>query len=464
MRNLALLMIFPLIALGQASTFKIEEEALLQDALVSYYVAEADSGTVLSAYQKSKNMAPASVLKLFSTAVALDELGPDYRQESTIYHSGNISGETLIGDLVFDPNFNPTLGAMRFGENLTLISTELLSFLSSKGIKSIQGKVKVLERVTVPERIPRTWIWEDMGNYYGAGGGSVSWNENIFELVFSSGAPGEPAKLIKTSPELPFIQVDCQVQASMIDRDLAYCFSRPGDDRISVSGTIPAHQKYFVVKAALPQPALCLAHLLTKSLLKAGIMIQGDPEAINRLPLNVETIGSFKSATVKEIVEQTNLNSVNFYAEALLEIAYQHSGSKDLKLDWFQYQLSQSFEVNTSLLFDASGLSRFNAVSSQQVVTLLRNTLAKDQRGVFENSLSVVGQSGTLKSLLRKTSANGFIKGKSGSMTGVRCYAGLVTAVSGKRYVFALMLNNYEASYSGLKPLIEKFMLSLFEQ
>ena len=464
MRKILFFLVLPFSSMGQGGVFKIENDASLKDALVSYYIADLDSAAPIAAYQESKNLSPASVLKLFSTAVALSELGPDYQQESGIYISGTVAAGSLNGDLIIDPNYNPTLGAMRFGQNLEKVSTAIQGFLTAKGITNIQGKLQVVEKVSVPQRIPRTWIWEDMGNYYGAGGGSVAWNENILELMFSSGAAGEPAKLLKTEPEVPFLDLVNEVKASTMNRDLAFCYSRPGDHQISISGTIPEQKNYFVVKAAMPDPGLALANLLTTDLLKKGVMIKGKPSVRGQLGAEVTKIGGIKSASVSEIVAQTNLNSVNFYAEALLELAYQHSGAEVEKLDWFKQRLQQNYGIEAPLLFDASGLSRFNAVSSKQVVTLLTQAISGSQGSSFERSLAVAGRTGTLKSLLRRTPANGFVKGKSGSMTGVRCYAGIVTAVSGKNYVFALMLNNYEENYAVLKPLIEQWMLSIFEQ
>ena len=134
-------------------------------------------------------------------------------------------------------------------------------------IKVIQG-VKVIDSTMELETLPRTWIWEDIGNYYGANPCGTVFNENILELYFESGKPGEPTRIVKMVPDLPLLQIENRVKASDQNKDLAYCFGGPYDRGLVVEGTIPANKRSFKVKAALQRPQRGLSYLIYNALKK----------------------------------------------------------------------------------------------------------------------------------------------------------------------------------------------------
>ena len=117
----------------------------------------------------------------------------------------------------------------------------------------------------------------------------------------------------------------------------------------------------------------------------------------------------------------------------------------------------ENLDVNVAgmRLKDASGLSHFNAVSSKQLVELL---LRMKENKAFTNSLPIAGESGTVKSFMKNAKINGSIKCKSGSMQGVRSYAGYVNNTSGKQFAFAIIVNDADASGIKVKKKIEELM------
>ncbi len=239
---------------------------------------------------------------------------------------------------------------------------------------------------------------------------------------------------------------------------MAYAFGGPYGRGMTVEGTIPANRKKFKVKASLQNPQMALAYMVFKELEKDGYIMKGRYGAWDKpKKKKVYMFGAVKSATVSEIVKKTNFKSVNILAENLLQNSYLASGSNIGQGKWAKKYLKEKLGVNVAgmRLKDASGLSHFNAVSSKQLVELLLRM--KDNKA-FTNSLPIAGESGTVKSFMKNAKINGSIKCKSGSMQGVRSYAGYVNNTSGKQFAFAIIVNDADASGIKVKKKIEELM------
>ena len=111
---------------------------------------------------------------------------------------------------------------------------------------------------------------------------------------------------------------------------------------------------------------------------------------------------------------------------------------------------------------NTGGLSRYNTVTAKQMVFLLKYMKNKSKFSKeFYESLAVVGKKGTVRYMLRKTSAAGNMRAKSGSIRSVRCYAGYVKTKSGRDVAFSIMLNNFNCSSSKARKKIEKVLKAL---
>ena len=115
-------------------------------------------------------------------------------------------------------------------------------------------------------------------------------------------------------------------------------------------------------------------------------------------------------------------------------------------------------------LYDGSGLSRFNTITTKQLVSILSEMDKSQHKEVFYNSLAIAGKSGTLSSIAKGTAAEGKIYGKSGYMTNVRSYSGYITTNSNKKIAFAIIVNNYNCSAYEMKKMLEKIMVSLVNE
>ena len=435
----------------------------LKSASLAYQLSDAVSGEIVLEHNPQLALAPASVLKLFSTAVALDVLGGETRPSTKVYFDGNIEKGVLEGDLIIDPSFDPSLGSSRFENGLGFKIKQIMILLKGKGIKEVSGKIKIVEKVNAANQIPRTWIWEDIGNYYGAGVGSTILDENVLELHFKSGKAGTLTTIEKTVPALSWLTIENHVTASKKRKDLAYAFSSPGSNKIIVTGTIPMNNRDFTVKASLPQPAVVFAEQLSAGLVGMGLEVEEGYAVIEKVSASAELIKEFDSVTLKRIVKETNINSVNVLAEALVALAHDRSESSLSRQEWMESELKKHINTNGMKLYDACGLSRFNAVSVSQMNELLKWMSDHEESKNFYYSLAISGFSGTLKGFLKETEAIGKFRGKSGSMSGVRAYSGILEAKSGKKYNLSVMVNNYDLGNSELVLLIQDWILKLYQ-
>jgi len=426
---------------------------IFKPASVSITVYDLNEDKYLIEENSEKVLTPASTQKLFSTAIALHSLQPDHQFETKLAYTGSYQDGILRGDIYIFPNLNPTLASERFGRDLSEITGAIKNWLIENKIKVISG-VKVIDPTMEKETLPRTWIWEDIGNYYGANPCGTVFNENIVELYFESGEAGKPTKIVKTNPALPLLKFENRVLGSEIKKDLAYCFGGPFDKGLVIEGTIPANRKNFKVKASLQRPQKGLAYLVYEALKNEGVVVKGQYTAYPTPKKTSKQFAVVKSATVGEIVKETNHKSVNILAENLLQNSHRFSGSELDKEKWAKGYLKSKFgiDVNGMKLFDGSGLSHFNSVSSKQLVQLLVKMKGNES---FVNSLPIAGESGTVKSFLKNSVLNGNVRCKSGSMTGVRSYAGYINNTSGKKFAFAIIINNADAKGSEVKKKIE---------
>lgn len=433
-----------------------KNDAAFKPASIGFAFYDLDSSKYIVDYNKEKVLSAASTQKLLTTAIALKNLGADYQFTSTIEYSGRIQEKTLRGDICIYPNKNPCLANKRFGNKVEDIVDEIDNFLKNKGIKFLGG-VQIIDPTYETETLPRTWLWEDIGNYYGANPTGTILNENIIELHFKSGAVGTPVTLVKTIPEMPWLKFHNRVLSSKIKKDLAYVFSEPHSRYLTIEGTIPSNKNDFTVKASLPNPQKALAYQIYSKLEAKGYKLSGKYKVRKTTKKQTQIIKTIKSASVINIINQTNKNSVNILAENLLENSYDYSGNKDGKLNWTKKYLKNTLNINTEgmIIQDGSGLSVFNALSAEQIVQVL--TKMKKSK-LFHESLPVAGESGTLKSFLINSWAKGNLHAKSGSMRGVRSYAGYVKSKSGKNIAFAIIINNANCSDWKTKRKIEALL------
>ena len=172
---LSILIALPLFS--QEKAFKIFlADSALKNASVSFLVADADSFTTLYEYNSGKSLIPASVMKLVTTATALELLGPDYTFITTVGYTREVDKRTgiLNGDIVIKGGGDPALGSENFEEHYGDFTGRWIEEIKKTGISKIRGKIITDDSYYDYQPVPGKWLWEDAGNYYGAGAYGLS--------------------------------------------------------------------------------------------------------------------------------------------------------------------------------------------------------------------------------------------------------------------------------------------------
>lgn len=433
-----------------------------KNASVGLQVARLETGEIIHSYQANTLFAPASTMKLISSATALEMLGADYRFKTVVGYSGKVKNGVLKGDLLVRGGADPALGSEYFSDYYFDFLKHWAKQIKAAGIQKVSGDLIFDGSIYDTEKVPPTWIWEDMGNYYGAGANAFTIYDNMFRITFRSPKKADqPTRIIATYPKINGLSIENEVLSSEVNRDNAYVFGSPLDKIRVVRGTIPAGRTAFTIKAAMHHPEEILAADLQNALAAEGIFVQGMLRFENKQQFPMHEIYVQESPTLAEIAKVLNHESVNLFAEHFLkQIAAEQNGqgNRNDAIDIvLKYWENKQLPVDAVFMEDGSGLSRFNAVSPAFFVSLLQYMASNE---AFVQSLPTAGE-GTLTRFSTQLFPGNRLRAKSGSMTRVRCYAGYLTRTNGERLAFSIMFNNFSGSHSSLIDEIQQLLSSL---
>ncbi len=428
-----------------------------EGASIGVVVADAKNGKLLATHNPHIALTPASCQKLITTATVLKLLGADYRFKTSISINGSVQNGAIKGNLTINGFGDPTLQSKYFKRDKPIVY-QLIDVLKQQLITAIDGKI-IANTDYFSAAIPRTWIWEDIGNYYGAVPHAINYRDNLYTLFFESGKAETPAKITAIVPNNTGLVFENRVKSSVINKDLAYIFGGDVSNKRRIEGTIPQYRNNFKVKGALLHPEVCLINDLRQELKKHGIAVAGRNITVK----NKKTLHIFYSPKLADIVKITNQKSINLFADNLLfAIAKKQTGSADWNIGCkavLDYWASQGVETKRVKLLDGSGLSHFNTVSADFFNSILCKMVADSS---FVNSLPVAGKSGTLKYFGRNSSFSSDFKAKTGSMTGVRTYSGYLKNSKGKTLTVTILINNYFCDSKIVKQKVESLIEDLW--
>ncbi len=427
---------------------QFESDSQLRHAISSLYVIDAKTGDVVFDKNAQVGLAPASTQKIITSVTAFELLGSGYGYKTFLYTDGQIKNDTLKGNFIIKSSGDPTFGSWRYAvTRMEIILAAISKMISEKSIKFIDGDFIIDDRAFDTQSIPSGWIWQDIGNYYGAGINGMSWNENQYDLYLEPGKKvGDPVSIVKTVPELDVYSLVNEIKTGERGSgDNAYIYIAPYTVNGFLRGTIPFGERNFKISGSFPYPAGQLLKDIEKELSKSGIGISGEfitglNFLVNRKELMYKNtpFNFFISPSLDSIIYWFNKKSINLYGEALVKtFAWEKTGfgSTDtgvaiVKKFWQEKGLDEE-ELN---IYDGSGLSPLNRVTTHAQVQILKYAKTKDWFPSFYDALPEY---------------NG-MKMKSGTISDVKGFCGYHTAKDGKEYVFSFLVNNYSGRASQL--------------
>lgn len=415
-------------------------------------------------YNANKSLVPASLMKLVTTSTALELLDPNFKFGTKIYISSRPNQKGILhGKVIIKSAGDPTLASKYTGITPQMVFEVITQTLLQNNIKQILGGIEVNTSIFDRQVIPPGWSWEDIGNYYAAPTYGFAWRDNSYEIQLKSDRPGSRVQVVKTNPTIKDLQLDCFATAANNSKDSAYVYGAPFSYHQYIAGSIPCFKDSFIIKGSMPNPADQFNNELLSYLKNKGIKANGCSTSNLPLPENSKLIKSLFSPYLHEIVNVTNKESVNIYAEYILKhlsLKSNHTANREKGI-LFVEDFWRKHHVNLKYITikDGSGLSPQNKLTPSFLVSMLDYMRTKSPTApYFLKSLPIAGEDGTLKYFLRNTNLEKHVYAKSGSMNGVKCYAGYIYAPSKHIYTFCIMVNNYTGGPKGVTMLIEDLL------
>lgn len=463
---------------AQGSINRVVNEIKNYEAFANGQVAllatDMKTGAILAEYNPDMSVIPASNTKLFSTAAALELYGPDYVYNTRLQYTGKIDETGVLnGNIIIRGDGDPTLGSRFFTDHQNYRFNDLfVQAIKDAGIKHITGNIIGDGTIYDREMTPPTWPWEDIGNYYGAVPNGLTAYDNLITLHFKTGREGTEAIYTKCTPEIKGLSVESHGLASNVSRESSNTYGKSYQYVKYVQGFMPYNKSDITVRSIMPDPPLFVATQLMDSLNSRGIKVFGkainaaENSLYNRLDTTATTILTLSSPTLADIIRQTNLFSINLYAEHCLSlVGIRQVGSSDVtKAAWAltSFWRSKGMDIKGLSLNDGCGLSHYNIVTPRQLcylLTYMRNTSKYYE--AFNNSLTMCGVKGTMSGMCLGTRAENNARGKSGTIRRVKSYSGYVASRSGREIAFSIIINNFTCSSSETRTMMEKFIVAL---
>lgn len=437
-------------------------------------ILDPTTNKVILAVNPDKPFKPASVLKVITTAAALERLGPDFKFRTGVYTEGTIQADgVLLGNLILVGRGDSNL-TDPYGELLQMPAlVELAQKLGALGIKKVQGDIVGDDSYFDPTSHGKGWTAQELKSIYGAPINALSINNNVFWIHAHAAKQGK-AVSVSIEPGTSYFRVkNTGITGGPKSRETLIVRYAPGTKTITVTGVLPV-KKTSSHSILLDKPAEVTATMLKEELRRHGINATGKVRVIHNGDMPAEAtsgwhlLAEHESPPLYRALEIINKHSQNLHAEMLLRTLgaeFKNQGTDEAGLDavW-DFLVEAGIEGTDSekiRLNDGCGLSRDNLVTPRFQTSLLKFLSTRPYFDLFLSTLAISGTDGTLKNRLASDQVRGNIHAKTGTLNGVSTLSGYMTTKSGRNLVFSIFANNVRASMTTVKRTIDE-ICSLF--
>ena len=431
--------------------------------MVGVKVVSLTSGKVVFEENAEKYFMPASNMKNFTVATAIEKLTPDFRFVTSIYAASlpDVDG-TIKGDLRIFGRGDVSM-ATRFNGGDPLKSLDpLVDKIVQTGVKKIEGDIVADDSYFRGFAIPVTWEWDDLQWWHGTEISSLPLNESVVVVSVTPGPVGY-ACTVKVTPYNPVMRItnSCMTAAAG-SRKTLNVHKRLDQNILDITGALPLNDRGFNDQIAVSRPAELLAALLRQRLIEKGIAVAGNYRYERRsdasMPSGVE-IAKLESAPFASITANTLKPSQNMFTETLLwTLGEQERNASAAPGGATPVSTADSSELGLAVVkrfltsigvapdgivqYDGSGLSRHDLITPAAVVQLY-SYMGKQSRysQVWRDSLTIGGVDGTLRNRFRGTRAAANVRGKTGTIDQVSALSGYVKTATGEELAFSMIVN-----------------------
>ena len=436
----------------------------LRRGSIGVKIVALDTGKVVFEENAEKYFMPASNMKSFTVATAMEKLSPNFRFTTSVFANSmpDASG-TIKGDLTIygrgDVSFSTAFYESDYYKGLD----NLVERIVAAGVKRIEGNLVGDESYFSGAPLPAGWEWDDLQWYYGAEVSALPLNDNALDLSVKAGSVGAPC-VVSLLPSNPVVRIinTCVTTARGTGNTLA--IKKDLDQNVlEISGTLPVGGDGFYKPVTVSHPAEMFVALLRQRLEQKGVVVTGQTRVIGGKEKAARAaasqvapvqIAQLESPPFSLIAAKTMKPSQNMYTETILwalgEQLGNRPGSRATSAER-GIAVVRSFltEIGVApdgiIQYDGSGLSRHNLVTPSSLVTLYTYMARQSPySAAWLDSLTIGGVDGTLANRFKGAKTKGNVRGKTGTIDQVAALSGYVTTAAGERLVFSIIINGVD--------------------
>jgi D-alanyl-D-alanine carboxypeptidase/D-alanyl-D-alanine-endopeptidase (penicillin-binding protein 4) len=448
----------------------LDGNAVAKRSFIGIHVVQLKTHRVLYERNADRFFLPASNMKLFTTALALEQLGADHRFITRLVTDDS-------GNLVFMGGGDPTLSGRQYpykkdaGKGPPLGALEKLADDAvEQGLTRVDGDIVGDDTLYPWVPYPPTWSQDDQMDSDGAPVSALSLNDNVISFRVRGGEkPGDPVEIVPT-PEVEYFTIDNRIATGEPKSTARIRVVRTGNSRgLEFSGMVPPGGVYSET-IPVDDPALFSAIALYDALIRRGVEIRGAPVARHRA-VGEEKIGVSgrlwamrTSPPLPEILQMVDKVSQNLHAELMLREVGNVKGADGTReaglkvMEGFMKTIGAAPDENR--VDDGSGLSRNSQVTPKLVTRLLTRMAPND---VYLSLLPIGGEDGTLSHRLCCTAEAHTVLAKTGTLNRSVALSGYAESKTHGRLAFSIIVNNFPARTVDVQPWVDKIALALTE-
>jgi serine-type D-Ala-D-Ala carboxypeptidase/endopeptidase (penicillin-binding protein 4) len=465
---------------------------------VGINVIQLSTGKTLYRRNEDQLFLPASNMKLFTSALALLRLGPDYRFTTQVrLETPGDSAQT--GDLTLSGSGDPTMSGRVFpydkdsgaGPGLRAIE-DLVDQALKAGLTRVDGDVVGDDRLYPWAPYAPSWTQDDAMREFGAPVSALTVNENTITLLIRPGAHVGDIAELSLDPALEYYAIDNRLvtvgaragnpRAGNQSPEPAIRISRmPGSRQIEVWGSIPAGRETIREILTIDDPALYAACALYDALTRRGVAISGRAVARHRAVFEDQEqasgreLASRTSPPLLQLLQTMDKVSQNLFAELMLRETgrvMRHSGTREAGVEELNALIAEiGGGKDDARLDDGSGLSRNALVTPRLFTRLLAHMNASKYRDEWLSLLPIGGEDGTLRRRFADSKAAkgsvpvdpSGIRAKTGSLARSLALSGYAESKTQGRLAFSILVNDFAAPQSEVRAWIDKIAMALLE-
>jgi D-alanyl-D-alanine carboxypeptidase/D-alanyl-D-alanine-endopeptidase (penicillin-binding protein 4) len=442
-------------------------------AAIGIHVVNVASGETLYAHGANSLYLPASNMKLFTAAVALTRLGPNYRFETRVLREA--SGDVVLvgsGDPSLSGRVYPYSTDARPANPLAAIES-LAEQMLAGGLRRVDGNIVGDDQRYPWAPYPPSWTEDDVQHAYGAPVSALTLNDNVITIRALPGARAGELAHVSIHPPIEYFALDNRITTTADGTASAHFERVPGTRQVLLTGSIGIRSGGAEETLAVDDPALFTAQALYDALLRSGVAIHGRPVARHRMIPGAkpqpqgEVLATRTSPPLSELLQAFIKVSQNLHAElALREVAFMRKGDGTLDAG-FSELLALLNEVHISPVEwrteDGSGLARNDEVTPAAITRLLRYMENSPNGSVWHSLFPIGGQDGTLGQRLCCTSDGSRIRAKTGTLTRSVALSGYADSRSHGKLAFSILVNNFAAPAPEVRDWVDKIALELVQ-